>query len=321
MKRIIVTGGAGAIGLHLVRKLLDEGNYVYIVDNYCRSERDQEVINLVSNACCEEIIIDLCDRSQYDKLPDNIDYIYHMAAFNGTQNFYEIPFTVLKNSTLPAIYLIEKYAQSDISRFIYAAGSEGYASTVSMFDWPVPTDEKVPLCFDDPTNVRWSYAISKVHGEIACMSASQEHNMPITVVRYHNVFGTRMGDKHVIPDFLDRVENNEYELHGYEDTRSFIYVTDAVDATILCAESDNTTNEIINIGGSEEISMLELGERILEILEIDENIKCNPSPLGSVKRRCPDLQKLIALVNYKPKISLNEGLKKIIDYRKINSTT
>ena len=316
MKKILVTGGAGAIGLHLAKQLLENGAFVYIADNYCRSERDDEFVCVVSHPNCREIVIDLCDETQYTKLPDKLDYIYHMAALNGTQNFYEIPFTVLTNSTLPAIHLLKKYCRSGLTRFVYAGSSEGYASTVARFGWTVPTDEKVPLCFDDPTNVRWSYAISKVHGEMACMSAAAEYGVAITIARFHNVFGTRMGDKHVIPDFLDRVDRGVYELNGYEDTRSFIYVTDAVNATILCAESDKAVGEIINIGGSEEVTMLELGKKILALLNIDEDIVCNPSPEGSVKRRCPDLRKLERLVGFRSKVSLKQGLQKIIDDRK-----
>lgn len=313
MKKVLITGGAGAIGMHLARRLLHDGYFIYIADNYIRSERDASVLALFDHPNCEEIQIDLCDESQYVNLPLDIEYLYHLAALNGTQNFYNIPFTVIENSTLPSIYLLKRYRDSRLKRFIYAGSSEGYASTVSKFDWPVPTDETVPLCIDDPTNVRWSYAISKVHGEIACVSAAHEFGIDMTVVRYHNVYGTRMGDKHIIPDFIERANRGVYELYGFEDTRSFIYVTDAVEATIACANSFETINEIVNIGGKEEITMLELGNKIMQILGHNEDIVCYPSPKGSVKRRAPDLTKLENLTGFTSNISIEEGLNIILE--------
>ena len=313
MKKILITGGAGAIGMHLARKLLHDGNFVYLADNYIRSERDSSVLEIIGHPHCKEIQIELCDESEYVKLPLDIDYLFHLAALNGTQNFYDIPFTVIENSTLPSIYLLKRYRDANLKRFIYAGSSEGYASTVSKFDWPVPTDETVPLCIDDPTNVRWSYAISKVHGELACVAAAHEFGIDMTVVRYHNVYGIRMGDKHIIPDFIERANRGIYELFGFEDTRTFIYVSDAVEATIMCANSPKTINEIVNIGGKEEITMLEVGNKIMKILGRDQEITCHPSPKGSVKRRAPDLTKLENLTGFTSSISIDEGLKIIID--------
>lgn len=315
MAKILITGAAGAIGYHLAKFLIDRGDKVYLVDNFVRGDRDKLYMQLTEKNGVNVFDIDLRDTSLVKKLPQEVDYVYHLAAFNGTQNFYELPFDVLDHSTVPTINLLRYYSQSkSLKRFVYSGSSEAYASTVTTFGWKVPTDEKVPLCISDPLNLRWSYGASKMHGEIACVAAAGQFNMPFTVIRFHNVYGPRMGDKHVIPDFLERACKGVYELYGCEDTRSFIYVTDAVRASIAVAESERCNKEIVNVGGSDEITMLALGEKILALMGIKEKIQCHPSPSGSVKRRVPDLSKLYHLTDYAPKVTLDEGLKLTIQY-------
>ena len=315
MKKILVSGGAGTIGFHLCKVLAEQAFEVFFVDNYIRGQYDKYIKNLLSKPNVKEINMDLCDFSQYTKLPEKVDYVYHMAAINGTQNFYELPFDVLCNSTLPTIGLIEKYRHCKrLKRFIYAGSSEAYASITNLLDWDFPTKEEVPLGIANVKNVRWSYGGSKLHGELACFAASAQYGTPFTVLRTHNVYGPRMGNGHVIPNFLTRIKNDIYELYGYENTRSFIYIEDAVKAIIACATSEKTKNEIINIGGLPEITMLELGKKILNLLGKNNKITCHPAPEGSAKRRIPDTKKLKKWTGFTQNIPLDEGLKKTIAY-------
>ncbi|MFG5040363.1 NAD-dependent epimerase/dehydratase family protein [Vibrio cholerae] len=314
-KKILVTGGAGAIGFQLCKALAERGDTVFLVDNYLKGNRDDELLELISKDNVHEVLLDLSNPSELDVLPDDVDYVYHLAAFNGTQNFYEKPFDVLKHSTIPTIHLLEKYKNSKtLKRFVYTGSSEAYASSVTRFNWEVPTAEDVPLGIDDVTNVRWSYGGSKLHGELATFAAAGQYDIPVTVIRYHNVYGPRMGDKHIVPDFLNRAKKGVYELYGYEDTRSFLYVSDAVLATIKCAESENTASEVVNVGGLPELTMLELGQKMMGLLGIKEEIDCYPSPKGSVKRRAPALDKLKRLTDYEQTIDLDVGLKETINY-------
>lgn len=315
MAKMLVTGGAGAIGYHLSKALAELGHDVVIVDNFSRSRSDLLFDNLISLDNVRFLNIDLCDASAVSSLDVDFDYVFHLAAMNGTQNFYDVPFDCLRNCTLPTINLLNHFgANGNLRRFIYAGSSEAYASTVSRFGWKVPTDEKVPLCIDDPQNVRWSYGGSKLHGELATVAASKQFGIPYTIIRYHNVYGPRMGDKHVIPDFLRRAQTGVYELYGYQDTRSFIYVTDAVRATVMVANSESMKNEIVNIGSAEEITILALAEKILSLMGISHDITCHPSPKGSVSRRAPDLSKLSTLTGFKQQVSLDQGLMETIRY-------
>ncbi|MFN3780169.1 MAG: NAD-dependent epimerase/dehydratase family protein [Brevundimonas aurantiaca] len=315
MTTCLVTGAAGFLGFHLARALsAREGFEVICVDNFARGENDAHYDALTARPNVKRLDIDLTDPSACDALPD-ADYVYHLAALNGTQNFYERPMAVIKGCTLPTIYLAERYGRSpQMKRFVYAGTSESYASTVTRFGWPVPTGEDVPLGLDDVMNPRWSYAGSKMHGEVVTAQAGRTYGFPFSIIRYHNAYGPRMGDKHVVPDFYARMREGRYELFGYEDTRSFLYVDDSVRATIMVAEADAAAGEIINIGGAEEITMLELGQRMLRQEGVAEDITLHPSPAGSVKRRAPDVSKLKHLTGFNERISMADGLKATSDF-------
>jgi len=315
MEKILVTGGAGAIGYPLSKYLAEQGHEVFLVDNYLRSKRDKFVQELVELPNVNEICVDLSDFGSYHELPEDIDYVYHMAAYNGTQNFYSHSFDVLLNSTLPTINLLKKYSGSQtLKRFIYAGSSESYACSITKFNWSVPTDETVPLGIEDPLNSRWSYGGSKMHGELSCVAANKQFNTPFTILRYHNIYGPRMGDKHVIPDFIDRARRGCFELYGYDDTRSFLYVTDAVEATVECATHPKAENQIIHLGSEEEVKIIDLATEMMKLMGSDKELLLNPSPDGSVKRRAPNVSKLKRLIQFEPKYSLQEGLRNTIQY-------
>jgi nucleoside-diphosphate-sugar epimerase len=315
MPNILVTGGAGFIGYFLLKELsADPANTVYCVDSFVRGEDD-----VLYNAVCDRpnvtrIVADLSNKAEVDALPDDINLVYHLAALNGTQNFYERPFDVLKYCTLPTVYLLEKYASAGLDRFVFAGTSEAYASTVTQFGWEVPTAEDVPLSISSPDNVRWSYGGSKIHGEIAIHCAAHQMGVPFSIIRYHNVYGPRMGDKHVVPDFLIRAKNNVFELYGYEDTRAFMYIDDAVAATIKVATTPECRNETVNIGSEKEVKILDLAERMMKLAELDGEIELHPSPAGSVRRRAPNTDKLRALTGFQETWDLDAGLLKTIDF-------
>lgn len=315
IKTALVTGAAGFIGFHLATELSLQGWEVTCVDNFVRGENSLEIEALKEQKNVTWITGDLCDPTTYELIRKDFDFVFHLAAINGTQNFYESPFQVLEAATIPTILLLKHLKNnSRLKRFVFSSTSETYAGAVTRFEYPVPTNEKVPLVIDDITNPRWSYAAGKIASESAVISAGLELSIPWTIIRYHNVYGPRMGDKHVIPDFLHRLQEGKFELYGAEDKRSFMYVDDAVRASIDVAMSASTESQVINIGEELELKIIDLAHKILEIVGLDHEITVFPSPSGSVNRRSPDISKLKKSVAFVPRNTLEEGLKKTIDW-------
>lgn len=316
MSRILVTGAAGFIGFHLANHLADDSdNDVFVADNFVRGKADAAYMQLIERENVTAVPIDLADPGQIDNLPEQVDLIYHMAALNGTQNFYERPFEVIRCCTLPTFNLLQRYAPlGDKTKFIYAGTSESYASTVTRFGWEIPTGEDVPLSISDVFNPRWSYAASKMHGEVLTVNASRQFGIPNVMVRFHNAYGPRMGDKHIIPDFCARMNNGIYRLHGYEETRSFIYIDDAVQATVALANAAAAEGEVVNVGGANEVTMQTVGETIMKVAGVEGEIEKLPAPEGCVKRRAPKLEKLQKLTGFRESWSLEDGLRETVSF-------
>lgn len=313
MKAILITGAAGFLGFHLARALqTQDGTHIYCVDNFSRGVHDDAYDELIRCDNVTGLVLDLCDPASIKDLPKSVDVVYHLAALNGTQNFYERPFEVMRSTTLPAFWLLEKYRDCELQRFVYAGSSESYASTVTRFGWEVPTSENVPLCVDDIFNPRWSYGVSKIHGELLTINACRHFSIPFAIARYHNIFGPRMGDRHIIPDFLSRAREGIFELFGFEETRTFMFVDDAVRASILLGEDPRAIGRVINVGGAEEISMLDLAIRILHLAGLESHkLELHPAPAGSVFRRAPNTDALQSL-GFHPRWTLNDGLLQMI---------
>jgi nucleoside-diphosphate-sugar epimerase len=283
-KKILVTGSDGFIGQHLVTALVELGYQVVTADKKSKT--------------------DLCDWPTVKSLPD-VDIVFHAAAFNGTRFFYQNPYSVIRNNTLPTQYLLDRYA-GNCEHFIFTGTCESYAGAVDRFDWPVPTDESVPVVIDDVLNPRWSYGGSKALGELMCVGAHVELEQPYTILRYHNIYGPGQVD-HFIPEFAQRADLGNTELYGYSNTRSFMYVSDAVDITLQLINTP--LNQIVNIGSDYEITIKDLATMILQLKNISTPLVCKPAPTGSVSRRCPDLSRLKSLIKYNPLVDLHQGVK------------
>lgn len=317
MTRYLISGAAGFIGYHLAHRLANiPGTEVIVVDNFTRGKPDEAWQRLCACFNVTKLNLDLCDPSAVKQLPLEVDIVYHFAALNGTQNFYEYPINVLAACTLPTMHLASHYCNSDkLGRFIYASTSEVYASTVASSGGPIPTPEEVPLGIADNTNPRWSYAISKLHGEVVTTQAMGGAKKPWTILRYHNAYGPRMGGMHVIPDFLTRMRQGIYELNGHSDTRSFCYIDDVIDATLAAVASPRCENQTFNIGSQHEVTILELAQTILQLANIEADINLRPSPKGSVPRRVPNIQKFQKYTGWVERWPLEEGLRKtMLDY-------
>jgi len=312
MKKSLVTGGAGFIGFHLAKKLSEEQE-VLIADNFERGKKDSEFKKLLENKNISFVKMDLTNSNEFSKL-DSFDFVYHLAAINGTENFYKIPDKVIKVGILGTINMLDWFTEQKKGKFLFSSSSETYAGTMKVLkeNFPIPTPEEIPLTIDDPKNPRWSYGAGKIMSEVSIHCYNHLHNFDFSIVRYHNIYGPRMGTEHVIPQFIERIikKNFPFKIFGGEETRTFCYIDDAVNATKLVMENEKANKQTFHIGRSdEEIKIIDLAKKLFSIAKVNPEIKIELSPEGSVKRRCPDVSKLSAL-GYKPEVNLDKGLEK-----------
>lgn len=308
---VLVTGGRGFIGRNLVESLakIDSVEKIYSVDVADIKEgsvKDQAKVN--------QIQTDLSSEDSVNSLPEDVDFVFALAAVNGTSRFYSEPFYVLHNSLLPTMFIIKKYSLK--SRILYSSSSEVYSGGYDLGLLQIPTPEDIPICFPDSRNPRWSYGSAKALGEFAMHAAAKEFGLQGVIVRYHNVYGPDMGFNHFVPDFIERVLNGNFSIKGVEQTRSFIFVSDAIKATILAMEHSSNEMPCYHIGTSQEISIGDAAKTILRLLKLEEHsLKPEPAPSGSVARRCPDITKTSHDLMWRPTLSFEEGIREFLDWR------
>ena len=315
----LITGGAGFIGYFLARSLAADGHMIVILENFARGREDEQFRSLCTHNNISIIRGDITNPETFDKLEGDFDHIYHLAAINGTENFYKIPDQVLRVNVLGIINILDWFIRQKSGKLLFSSSSETYAGTMKVMgdDFPIPTPEDIPLCIDDPTNVRWSYGGGKLVGELAMHAYAAAHGISHwSIVRYHNIYGPRMGYEHVIPQFIERVLSgqNPFTIYDPDSTRSFCYIDDAIRATRLVMESSQTNGRVIHIGrGDSEISIKQLAQKIFSAARVTRHITTKDGPRGSIKRRCPDVSKLIEL-GFQPEIDLDEGIQRSYDW-------
>lgn len=307
----LVTGSNGFIGSYLVKHLLKEHDaHVFAVD--FKKTADQEA-HLFEEPRLSFLEMDLTDSTQVLTLPE-VDYVFHLAAINGTSNFYNRSWHTFFNSSQSTLNLVNRYKESKLlKRFIYTSTSEVYASMSDAGFAPIPTPESTPVGFVDLKNPRWSYGGAKLLSEIALLAASNQFPFDFSIIRYHNVYGPQMGFDHVIPDFIDRARQGVFELYGAENMRSFIYIDDAIEATFKIAFSEAAKKQIVHVGTEDMLTMRELAKKLMVLANWEGSVAEHPAPSGSVLARCPDTTFLKKEVDFTPKYSLEKGLKLTLD--------
>jgi len=323
MKKILITGAAGFIGLHLAKYLLkDPENQIILVDNFKRGKKDKEFDDLLNNKNIKFLEADLTNPEFYKTLDKDFDHVYHLAAINGTKLFYEMPQEVLRINTLTLVYILEWIKDLEKKpKLCFTSSNEAYAGALASFNQlPIPTPENVPLVISDTYNARWSYGATKLAGELFVIHYAKAYDFPAVIVRPHNFYGPRAGYEHVIPEFIERISKkiDPFPVFGSDDTRTFCYIEDAVRAMSILMDSEKTNSqpiETVHIGATDEIIMIDLLKKMFEIANWEpKNLDIKSSPEGSVKRRLADITKIKNLVGWKPETSLDDGLKKTFEW-------
>lgn len=316
-KKVLILGGAGFIGFNVAKYLAKNRDYqLTIADNFMKKNRDEEFDALVSQYGIRVIEDDFSYPEAYNQLGNEYDQVYMMAALVGVDNANTIPHEVIRINTALTLYTLEWIRRSRIGKVVFASTSENYAGTVDAFGYTIPTPEEVPLTIKDIAHPRFTYAVTKMLGESGFLNYARVLGFETTIIRYHNVFGPRMGFNHVIPHLVIRFRNSEnpYKIYGHDQTRDFCYITDAVEGTVLAMETAGTNGQIYHLGTGVEITIEELTRATGDLMGFKGEYTYAPTYPGSVSRRSPDVRKSKRDLGFTAKVSWKEGLRETVEW-------
>jgi len=310
-RRSLVTGAAGVIGHELARVLLERGEHVVCADTGRKWGLD-DLRALVAAHPGRAALVETDLARSGEALDGRFDAIYHLAAIVGVKYVSEHPWETLDVNLRSTLNVLEHAVRTRPEVVMFASSSENYATGVDAGFVPVPTPEDVVLSIGDIALPRWSYAASKIAGESMLFAAAREGGFAPAVVRFHNVYGPRMGPTHVIPEFLERCRArvDPFPVFGPEQTRSFLYVSDAARAVaaLVDAAADRVRIGVWNVGSGVETRIGDLAQLAFDVTGHHPRVRPEPAPPGSVARRVPDVTRLAAL-GFRPEVELEVGLR------------
>ena len=318
MIRALITGGAGFIGSHLSERLLENGYSVTVIDNLSTG-RLGNIEQLAPKPNFSYAIEDIRNIHVIDRLVSECDIIFHLAAAVGVRNIIDRPINTIEVN-IGGTETMLKTASRYRRRIMIASTSEVYGKGVSF---PFREDDDT---LSGPTvRSRWSYAASKAIDEFLAFAYHAEVGLPITLFRLFNTVGPRQVGQYgmVVPRFVRWALANE-PIQVYGDgmqQRCFGNVYDIVSAIQRLAESESTVGQLYNIGSDEEISILELAQRIRDRADSASEIKLVPYEQAykqpgfeDFRRRVPCIEKIRGAIDWQPSTSLNETIDQIIAY-------
>lgn len=314
--KVLVTGGAGFIGSHLAERLLERGDEVYIVDDLSTGSvanfqhlktypRFHYYIDAITNHALMAELVDLCDIT------------YHLAAAVGVRLIVDSPVRTMETN-IRGTEIVLELAEKKRKRVLITSTSEVYGKREQ-----IPFSEDDDLVMGPTSKGRWSYACSKAIDEFLAIAYWKEKKVPTVIVRLFNTVGPRQTGRYgmVIPNLVAQaLSGSDITVFGDgHQSRCFTHVSDAVGAIIKVAEHPLANGEVYNIGGQQEITILDLAKRIKELAGSESKIvfipyeKAYEEGFEDMMRRVPDLTKVNRLIGYEPKVPLDDILRSVID--------
>tara|TARA_B100001027_G_C16215619_1_gene307291 strand:+ start:52 stop:993 length:942 start_codon:yes stop_codon:yes gene_type:complete len=309
--KYFITGGSGFLGASLVSKLIERGDQVTVFDDLSRGDqkrlqKDFDKINFIRG--------DVRKKKQILNNSKGHNYFIHLAAINGTENFYTKPQSVIDVSVRGVLNAVEACKVNNIPNFVLASSSEVYQKPKTF-----PTKENVELVIPDIHNSRYSYGGGKIISELICLNYYKDFFEKLIIFRPHNVYGPAMGNEHVIPQLIHKVNSaiknkkRKIVIKGSgNQSRTFIYIDDFTNALIKTIDEGKHRN-IYHIGNSEETNIKQLSKKIMHHMGVNLTLESSSPPEGETDKRLPDNKKIIDL-GYNQNVSLDEGLKKTINW-------
>lgn len=311
--KAIVTGGAGFLGSHLCEALLQKDYEVICVDNFLTGS-EKNIALLGSNPKFQ-----LLKRDVNEKLPENLkaDCVFHFASpaspnLHSKKSYHALPFETMEVNTRGTWHLANFCIRNN-AKLLFASTSEVYGDPT---EHPQKESYRGNVSTIGPRSV---YDEAKRYGETIIAAFVRSKNLDGRIVRIFNTYGPRMAldDGRATIEFVVKaVKNEPLPIFGDgSQTRSFCYVTDLIAGVILMMESNQTKGEVVNLGNPDEFTIQELAEKVKKIAGSDSTIeKVEALPQDDPLQRCPDISKAKELLDWQPKIGLDEGLERLIEY-------
>jgi len=316
--RILITGGAGFVGSHLVERYLELGHEVYVIDDLSTGSRDN-----LENACERFngsifLTVDtILNRDVMLGLVGTCDLVVHLAAAVGVQYILDNPLSsIITNvqGTAVVLELCDKFKK----RILIVSTSEVYGKHTHA-----PLLETDDIIYGPSSKFRWSYAAAKLMDEFTALAYHRTTELPVVIVRLFNTVGPRQTGRYgmVIPRFIQSALNNTpIKIFGNgQQTRTFVHVTDVINAIVQLMEQNNVDGEVFNIGGNQEITIEDLAKRVVKETASTSEITYLPyekafSPdFEDIQRRVPSVEKLQKVIDWEPMYSLDAILSNIIN--------
>jgi UDP-glucose 4-epimerase len=316
--RILITGGAGFIGSHLSDAYLQRGDEVFVIDDLSTGSI-QNIQHLKDNPRFHYTIDTVQNQPVTAELIDQCDVVVHLAAAVGVKLIVESPVRTIETN-VHGTEVVLSLANKKKKKVLIASTSEVYGLSAE-----IPFREDGNLVMGATTKGRWSYACSKAIDEFLALAYWRERKLPTVIVRLFNTVGPRQTGQYgmVIPTFVRQaLAGRPITVYGDgTQSRCFGYVGDVVDALVKLVDHDEAVGQVFNIGSNEEISIIDLAQRVKELTRSASEIVLVPydeayeEGFEDMPRRIPDISKINALVGFQPRMKLDGILQSVIDYQ------
>jgi len=319
--RALVTGGAGFIGSHLTERLLKDGHEVAAIDNLSTGSL-KNIENFKKHSRFEFVMGDIRDAGLMKLLVEHSDIIFHLAAAVGVKLIAEDPVHTIETN-IGGTEIVLDIANKFGKKILIASSSEVYGKSEA-----VPFREEDDIVLGSTSFSRWAYACSKAIDEFLGLAFYQQYGLGVVIGRFFNTIGPRQTGQYgmVVPRFVQRALNDEPILiYGTgRQTRCFCYVADLIEAVISLMNCEHAAGKVYNIGSSEEISIEELADKIIEMSGSKSQKQFVPyevaygRPIEDMMRRVPSLERIKETIGWESRTSLAEALQAIIESLKQN---